>query len=310
MLDLDVGNIRCIYEQWGPSTRTCLELSRNPSSEVLHEDDVICAAEEFVRLAPTISDSRVNVLFSMEPNGVTKELRKIPIGHIATDRIRDIILYAAADAEAQDRIRFYITISKQPGFRMSAGKMFKDLVLSWFHAHTNDFILPCTIAQGTSSSLQIPACGKSHTVFFGSKNALRKDLRAIRGLKELPLLLLPTSPAFPTADAIVLTEKFIITIQVTNSDSQTANGAGFAIIEDYLPCVTKRSKKWCHVFITDNENNATSLRSQAFSDLPSKVQIYSAVFDVGTPSVDRKHVEEFKNQMNKVSVLAARDWCL
>ncbi|KAH8982890.1 hypothetical protein EDB92DRAFT_1952036 [Lactarius akahatsu] len=33
VLDLDVGNIRRLYEQWGPSVRTCVRLSLNPGDE-------------------------------------------------------------------------------------------------------------------------------------------------------------------------------------------------------------------------------------------------------------------------------------
>lgn len=230
----------------------------------------------------------------MEPEGLTEESRQISIGHIATDRIKNVILYAAAEAGAQERIKFYLKISKQPGFRTSAGTMFKEFVLSWLHAYS-DVYIPCVAAQGTSSSFQIPACGENHTVFFASKNFLKENIRA----KTLPLLLLPRSTAFPNASAIVLTDEFIITIQVTISDSHAVDGDGFAIIEDHLPGVTKRLKKWRHVFITDNENTATSLRRQNFSHIPSKVAIYSAVFDVGIPSIARKHVEEFKNKQRR-----------
>ena len=273
---------------------------------MLHEDNVIIAAAEFVRLAPTGNITTVSdVLFSMEPNGLTKELRQESIRYIATDRIKNIILYAAANAQAQDRLSFYLTISKEPGFRKFAGAMFKDLALSWFYGNC---YIPCVTAQlDCTSSLQIPYCGENNTVFFASKKALRKDLR----MKSLPLLLFPTSPEFTTIDAVVLTEESIITIQVAISDSHPVNRGDFAIIEDYLPNATRRSKRWCHVFITDDENSATSLRSQTFKGLPSEVQIYSTVFDVGTPGIDRELVEDFNNKKNKVSVLAAqaRDWC-
>ena len=114
-----------------------------------------------------------HILFAMEPKGLTEELRQISIGYIATDRIKDIILYAAAEAGAQQRINFYHTISKQPGFRTAAGKMFEGLVLSWLYAHLEGY-LPCVAATGTPPSLPIPACGQDHTVFFTSKNALKK----------------------------------------------------------------------------------------------------------------------------------------
>ena len=236
----------------------------------------------------------------MEPKG--EESRQTPIGRIATDRIRDIILYAAAEAEAHERVKFYLTISKQPGFRTSAGKMFEEFVLSWFYAHSDNYI-PCDATQATSPYLQIPACGgEGHTVFFSSKSALKKKTR---GDTILPLLLLPTSQSFATADAIILTEEFIITIQVTIADSHKAKGSGFATIEEHLSVVTKRSREWHHVFITDNQTSAKSLRNQTFKELPSWVRIYSAVFDVCTPTIHREHVEGFNNQRVSVSWLHA-----
>ena len=223
-----------------------------------------------------------------------------PIGHIATDTIKNIILYAAAEADAHERIRFYLVISKQSAFRTTAGKFFEELVLSWFFAHTNVFI-PCHAADATSPPLRIPACGPNQTVFFCSKSALKKKARG----KALPLLLLPGSQSFPTADAIVLTEEFIITIQVTIANSHTAKGTDFAAIEEHLSVVTKRSREWHHVFITDNQTSAKSLRNQTFKELPSWVRIYSAVFDVCTPTIHREHVEGFNNQRVSVSWLHA-----
>ena len=265
----------------------------------MHEDDVKRAAAEFVKFVPTTPHVNIlmasHILLKMEPKG--DESRQTSIGRIATDQIRDIILYAAAEAEAHERVRFYLTISKQPGFRISASKMFEEFVLSWFYAHSNNYV-PCDAAQATSPYLQIPACGEEeHTVFFGSKSALKKKTRSDT---ILPLLLLPTSQSFPTADAIILTEESIITIQVTIANSHKVKGSGFATIEQHLSVVAKRSRKWCHVFITDNEYSAMSLRNQTFSELPRRVQIYSAVFDVGTPSITRKQVEGFKNR--RVSV--------
>ena len=120
-----------MYEQWGPSARTSLLLLRHPSNQKLHEEDVKCAAEDFVKFAPTTPHVNMltasHILFKMEPKD---ESRRTLIGRIATDRIRDIILHAVAVAEAHERLRFYQTISKWPEFRTFAGKMFKEFALS------------------------------------------------------------------------------------------------------------------------------------------------------------------------------------
>ncbi len=59
---LDVGNIRRLYEQWGPSARTCARLSLEGGEES-HEHWVENAAEEFVKdPPPNFKDQRNEVL--------------------------------------------------------------------------------------------------------------------------------------------------------------------------------------------------------------------------------------------------------
>ena len=181
-------------------------------------------------------------------------------------------------------------ISKQPGFKTSTGKMFEELVLSWLYTHSNCSI-PSIAAQSTSSQLKIPACGENNTLFFDSKTTMENGIKA---KSAHPLMLIPTSLAFPTADAIILTKTYIITVQITLSASHSASNTGFDLIGNHLPSTTKKSKKWRHVFITDNLNKAASLRHQTFNDLPSKYQVFSAVFEVGKSIITHKHVKYFK----------------
>ncbi|KAF8261061.1 hypothetical protein EI94DRAFT_836574 [Lactarius quietus] len=79
ILSLDVGNIRRIYEQWGPSARTCVWFSRTPSREASHKSEVEGAAADFIRLAPTTSQvnamAELHILFSVRPQGRTKSSR-------------------------------------------------------------------------------------------------------------------------------------------------------------------------------------------------------------------------------------------
>ncbi|KAH9035823.1 hypothetical protein EDB84DRAFT_1210475 [Lactarius hengduanensis] len=115
VLDLDVGNIRRLYEQWGPSVRTCVRLSLNPGDEILHEENVEHAAVEFVKTAPKtvwFDAMRVShLLLSIRPSNKTM------VGRIhtdmATNRIKTMISYAAAAAEAEDRHEFFHTIMNE-----------------------------------------------------------------------------------------------------------------------------------------------------------------------------------------------------
>ncbi len=47
----------------------------------------------------------------------------------------------------------------------------------------------------------------------------------------------------------------------------------------------KKKRYLCHVFITDNENKASSLRGQTLSDLPAHIGVYSAVFSIGQSGI-------------------------
>ncbi len=216
----------------------------------------------------------------------------IQVADMATDHIKAIISCAAAAAKAQERIDFYQKISTQPGFRVSAGKMFEGFFLSWLYARSNVAPLRC-FATGLPD-LEIPACGEEQTTFFDSKNGLKK----VNGDKP-PLCLLPTSKSFPTADAIVITNEFIITIQVTVSDRHSAKGSGFTDIEKLIPSHLIRDN-WRHVFVTDDDDRGVSLRNQTLSELPEDILVYSGVFDIGRSRVTRKQMEAYEEK-RKVS---------
>src|ERR1700691_6390657 len=98
--------------------------------------DVKNAARQFVRdpagfVANPNATTVSHLLFSIKPQGRDGAGRQVPIAEMATDRIKSIISYAAADADAEDGIKFYHTISKHPDFRISAGQMFEKFVLCW-----------------------------------------------------------------------------------------------------------------------------------------------------------------------------------
>lgn len=87
----------------------------------MHEDNVRHAAANFVKFTPTTFTSinaMMSPLLSIRPEAKDESGRQIPIAYMATDRIKTIISYAAANAKAQVRIKFYSKISKQPGFQV------------------------------------------------------------------------------------------------------------------------------------------------------------------------------------------------
>ncbi|KAH9000664.1 hypothetical protein EDB86DRAFT_3075130 [Lactarius hatsudake] len=293
MLNLDINNIQCFYKEWGPSAHTCVQLSRNPTLEVTHEEAVKRAASRFIK-DPDIGTIDVvfdaitvsHLLFSIKPKANTK--RRVPIADIAMDQIRAIISYAAADASARRRIQFYHAISKQPEFRVSAGIMFESFFLSWLSSEPRPNMEPlrCYPAVTGWPDLQIPACREKQTKVFSSLDALKKVKK-----KALPLCLLPVSRTLPAVDAIVLTDQFIITVQVTLAYRHSVKKDGFTQIEESIPAWIMNGCKWRHTFITDDEATAVALRRQTFSDLPKNIRIYSGVFNVGQSGISRPHMK-------------------
>ncbi|KAH9171303.1 hypothetical protein EDB89DRAFT_1117820 [Lactarius sanguifluus] len=256
---LDTSVLLHYYEKWGPSARTCALLARDPAEEHYHAIAVNKAADAFVERPPTGTTfdaiQAFHVLLSVRPEVNEDEGgRRVPVAEMASEHIREIISCAAAGALAQKRIEFFRTISTQPAFKGSAGDMFKGFVLSWLYAGSNLEPLRC-FATG-QPVLEIPACGKEKTTFFGSKNGLGNVK-----WDELPLCLLPTVKNFPTADAIVITDESIITIQATVSYQHGAKEVGFTKIEDLISSHVTRDK-WFHVFVTDDDDAAASLLNQ------------------------------------------------
>ncbi|KAN0135548.1 hypothetical protein V8E53_006439 [Lactarius tabidus] len=224
VLDLNVGNMQHFYEQWGPSASTCIKLSQNPVDEATHEDNVKHAAAEFVKIAPTTFTSInaiMSPLLSIQPKGKDGSGRKIPVAYMATDQIKTIISYAAADAKARVQSKFFFKLSKQPGFQASMDQMFKTFV--------------------------------------------------------------------------------------TISDKHSANEEDFTTIKKNIPHhIAKSRGHWCHVFITDNNDTAASLKYQALKTLPKNIHIYTGVFEFGQSGITHKHLKAF-NEIKGINSNMAKE---
>ncbi len=267
-----------------------MQLSWDPTLEVAYEEAIKNAARRFVRNYYTIEESFdvISILFSIQPKAKTVGERRIQIVDMATDQIRTIISYAAADAHTQERIKFYHTISKQPGFKASAGTMFKRFFLSWLtsNPHLNVEPLHCSPAIACQSDLQIPVCGEEQTNIFSSLTALRNI-----NVDKLPLCLLPASQNFTAIDAIIFTNQLIITVQVTISKKHNVKKGGLTNIERSISPEIRKDRKWCHAFITDNEGKTVSLCHQTLNNLPQNTCIYSGVFDVSQSGITHEHMK-------------------
>ncbi|KAH8991116.1 hypothetical protein EDB86DRAFT_2936909 [Lactarius hatsudake] len=187
-------------------------------------------------------------------------------------RIKTIISYAAADARAQKRIRFYETISRKPEFEASAGQIFKGLVLSWLHARPNLRPLHC---PPSLCDLQIPACREKQTSYFGSSTALNE-------VKVDKLFLSPTSQTLAAVDAIIFTDKFIITVQVAVSGKPSTKGSD-SVWADIKKSIPRGDRDWRHMYVIDSTS----------SDLPKDIRVYYEVFNVGRLDMTHQHLEVF-----------------
>ncbi|KAH9031310.1 hypothetical protein EDB85DRAFT_1959196 [Lactarius pseudohatsudake] len=295
---LDVRDMQHLYRKWGPSVCTCLWLLLE-GDDGPHECKVKKAADEFVK-NPSFDESKdSHLLFSIRPTNQNRIGRRIQIPEIATDHIKEIISYAAADAVPRDQLRFFHRLSTKPSFRAPADKMFEGFVLSWLYACPNTEPLRCFATDQVD--LEIPACGKEQTIFFDSTNSLR----SVNGDK-LPLCLLPKAQNLPTACAIVITDEFVITIQVILSHWHEAKGGDLDVMKEVIPLHLRRDK-WRHIFITNDYNRALSLRDQTLPELPTNTLVYSAEFDIEWSGVTRKHVEALNKK--KLQFISQQPLC-
>ena len=263
-----------------------MRLSQEPAGEFAHEEAVKEAARHFVKESPTTwADlDRIllfHTLFSVRPRGDSQGARRIPVADIATDRIMAIISYAAAASPPHQQWAFYRYIISQHMLlrwftASTAGYLFTKLVLTWLSSGLGVGTLLCTSIGWPD--LRLPACGEKQTTYF-------RDLDALNKIKvdTFPFCLLPRYPSTHPVDAIILTDQFIITIQVTISHTpgHSARQGGFTAITDSLPTYIRDGRNWCHVFITDEEWKVQRLRGQNLSSLWDDIHVYSGVYDIG-----------------------------
>ena len=185
-----------------------------------------------------------------------------------TTRLRDIVARAYTRQDPTVRQRFYTSIRYHPLFASPADQMFKInvLLLLWHYG----VVFQCTCATANSPIFQIPSCYNSLKFFHKAEEL--KDISEPGN----PICLVPTSRTFPTLDAVVLTSSAVITVQITIALKHDANEQEFDLIYRNLPpgLLAKRPDRY-HVFITDNEINAKSLREQNQTQIPNGTLVYS-----------------------------------
>ena len=302
--------------KWGPSARTCVDLARGSWEAGSYASKVREAALRFVQdYNPTQELNAIDVphtLFSIHPvDNENLVGRTTMSAKIATEHLFQFIAEACADADAHRRVQFFHMINNHPSFKTTAGYIFERFFHTWLvckgtsqalelHCHSNDSL----ISNMFRPSLIIPRCRE--VVIAGGLSSLKNvgDSK-----HEMPLGWIPSHQGLAAVDAIIFTKWTIITLQATIAWTHSAKSTGFKAIKEKLPITFESERKWHHVFITDDEGKAQSLRRQNLSELRhwrDDITIHSAVLEVRDLQITAKEMSNLEDR--KVSTLASLTW--
>jgi hypothetical protein len=116
-------------------------------------------------------------------------------------------------------------------------------------------------------------------------------------------MFIATSKTFTAVDAIIVTDKFIITLQVASAYTQRDS---FVDIKNFPPRGIRKNCRLCHVFTTDDNGKA---RYQTLSDLPRGIHVYSGI-DVSRSEITLEHMGAFDEMKVSGLWLHAMGTCL
>ena len=257
--------------------RTCLA---DHEQLAHHELSVTRAAHKFTEEAIPYGDldslTVSHRLFSVRPNLKEGSRQKVTVD-FATKTVLRFVSRAYTMQDRATRLRFYNMIRRDLWFGTSAlaSYIYETYLLLWIRYDASTLnSLPCTPALDSSPSLRIPTCG-DNMEFFSNVDAL-KNVDQNEGRK----CWVPASQTFSTCDAIVFTNNFVITMTIASKHG--AEPCGFEKISESLPHDLLATRDWCHVFLTDNEDEADSLRQQKLTEIPQKmaIHVYSAYVNI------------------------------
>ena len=308
LLGLNAKILSDSYNSWGPSAHNCLRFAEKPEAICAHEQDVFDAAFELTKDTSRFTNRKsllaMHQIFVVRPS---PKSRQMAIVEFATNRLREIFARVYAQQDQAVRRSFYRTIRGHSWFASPAGYMFKIHVLLWFwHLGIYSNLFQCTGVKGSPRTFTIPSCYGNLKFFFKAEE--------LKNISEpgKPMCLVPTSRTFPTPDAIVLTDNAVIAVQITIAFKHDAKEQEFDLIYRHLPpdLLAKRPNRY-HLFITDKEINAKSLREQNHTQIPNGTLVYSTAISV--ESMDSMVTEENMDALEKARVSMNwlyAIWCL
>jgi len=236
----------------------------------------------------------LDILFAVHPEGPDMPRRINGIVTVATDYFNQVLTEAAAAADPFRRVKFYKMMTIRPGFESSALYILQSFFCAWFFNCQKSPNIRCSAAPGTRPRFSVlPTCEDVHRITKFSSLKKADDL-------QTPFGWLPIFKSFAFADAIICTDKYIITIKVTVSSAIKVDRIGLKHMKNNLPSQFQANRKWIHVFLIDDEDKAIRLHIRPFKGLADKdISVYSAVLDIRQVDLsmeDLRRAEEARQQ--------------
>ena len=292
---LQTGDFLVNFDKWGPSARTCLQLARGLLIENQLESRAEEAAEKFVNNPSAINiegnaEVDFHLLFTTFPIGPERDVSAL---RVATSHLMDFVVKAVAKINAAKRVSLYTRASNHPSFRSAFGYVFKMFYYIWLSSDPDDpdNKLSCTASprsvRSTRSTtrqqkpLYLQPIGHENVIVHGGEAG--KDGYKSANRRQIPFAWIPASRSDASFDAVMCTQNDIITIHVTVAADHSVKAAGCAGLKNNLPKKLRESRRWSHVFVTDNEDTAAKLRSKNYTvtdETGFSVNIYTAVLDI------------------------------
>ena len=294
---LDVERFLENYDEWGPSTRTCLGLARGTITEDELEDKVAKVAKKFAENPRAIfmeedSEDGSHWLFTSVPSGGRRD---VPVLQVATPNLKEFVMEAISRTNATQQVSFYAEASSYPFFRSEFGYIFENYFYRWLASDPYNKI-PCTAwprstvsTEATRSTAheqdqqvelhRLQPVGLDKVIVHGGD----ADARGYKSANEYrtPFSWIPASRLDAAFDAVICTDTNIITIQVTNAAEQSIKEKGIQSLVKNLPNEYRKARSWCHVFVTDYHDNATKLGKAKYPIADKmNISIHTAVLDI------------------------------
>ena len=219
-----------------------------------------------------------HLLFTTLPGNPGRDLATL---QVATPYLRDFLVKAIARIDAAKQVAFYTEASNHPFLRGAFGYVFEKYFYVWLSS-SPDNVLLCTAATSTAhkqaKQLRLRPVGWKKVIVHGEAG---KDAYKTANTRKPPFCWVPASRSAATFDAVVCTDRNIITIQVTVAAKHSMKTEGFKKLAQYLPKQCQKARRWCHIFVTDHCDTAAKFRQNTYTVAKEwNVSVYVAVLDL------------------------------